>query len=64
MQGTVKWYRKEKGFGFISGEDGKEYFVHFSELPQDADNGIDGKEVTFELEENPRGPKAVKVKLE
>ena len=32
MKGTVKWFNEEKGFGFITGEDGKDVFVHFSQI--------------------------------
>lgn len=34
MQGTVKWYNRAKGYGFITGEDGQEYFIHYSQIPQ------------------------------
>ena len=51
-----------KGFGFIAGEDGKEYFVHQSDIGE----GIELNEhdaVTFDVEEGDRGPKAANVKL-
>ena len=35
MQGKVKWFNQEKGFGFIVGEDEKEYFVHYSQIRQE-----------------------------
>tara|TARA_Y100000310_G_C20190308_1_gene582184 strand:- start:206 stop:397 length:192 start_codon:yes stop_codon:yes gene_type:complete len=63
MQGTVKFFNEQKGFGFISGEDGKEYFVHQSGLGE----GINLQEndpVTFDVEEGDRGPKAVNVNKE
>jgi len=34
MNGKIKWYNYKKGFGFIVGEDGKEYFIHYSQVPQ------------------------------
>jgi len=60
MNGTVKFFNKMKGFGFIAGEDGKEYFVHQTGLAE----GITLREndaVTFDVEEGDRGPKAVNV---
>jgi CspA family cold shock protein len=63
MKGTVKFFNNEKGFGFIAAEDGKEYFVHMSDL----DEGVqlnDNDAVNFEVEEGDRGPKAVKVSKE
>ena len=59
MKGKVKFFNRQKGFGFIAGEDNKECFVHKSgikEGPIDEDD-----EVTFDVEEGDRGPKAVNV---
>ena len=60
MKGTVKFFNEQKGFGFITGEDGNEYFVHISGL---ADNVRlqENDSVTFDVEEGDRGPKAVNV---
>jgi CspA family cold shock protein len=63
MNGKIKFFNTMKGFGFIAGEDGKEYFVHKSALAE----GVILKEndsVTFDVEEGDRGPKAVNVKKE
>ena len=60
MEGTVKFFNEQKGFGFISGEDGKEYFVHLSGLSEGM-NLQENDSVTFEVEEGDRGPKAVNV---
>lgn len=62
MQGTVKFFNRKKGFGFISGEDGKDYFVHFTALGQGTfirDNDI----VSFTPAEGDRGLKAEQVQL-
>jgi CspA family cold shock protein len=63
MNGKVKFFNEGKGFGFITAEDGKDYFVHISGIAdgvmlKDEDN------VTFDVEEGDRGPKAVNVKIE
>lgn len=61
MKGTVKFFNERKGFGFIAGEDGKEYFVHKTGLRE----GVilhENDSVTFDVEEGDRGPKAVNVK--
>jgi cold shock protein len=60
MEGTVKFFNEQKGFGFISGEDGKEYFVHHSALGEGA-TLRENDAVTFDVEEGERGPKAVNV---
>ncbi len=60
MEGTVKFFNMGKGFGFIAGDDGKEYFVHKTALGE----GVTLNEndaVTFDVEEGDRGPKAVNV---
>ena len=54
MKGTIKWYNFKKHFGFITGEDGKDYFVHASALPQ-GERVQDGQAVTFDGEEGERG---------
>ncbi|MBT4334498.1 cold shock domain-containing protein [archaeon] len=63
MQGKVKFFNEMKGFGFIAAEDGKEYFVHQSDLEEGTRLAEDDN-VSFDVEEGDRGPKAVKVKKE
>ena len=60
MKGTVKFFNASKGFGFIAGEDGKEYFVHSTGLTPGTSIG-EGDSVTFEIEQGDKGPKAAKV---
>jgi cold shock protein len=62
MEGTVKFFDKVKGFGFISGTDGTEYFVHQTGL-QEGVRLNDGDSVSFDVEQGDRGPKAVNVAL-
>ena len=60
MEGTVKWFARKKGFGFIESQ-GKKYFVHISNI--EANSELDkGDKVFFEPKESPRGTRAVKVK--
>ena len=59
MKGKVKFFNNTKGFGFITGEDNKEYFVHESGVKQSIDKD---DEVTFDVEQGDKGPKAVNVK--
>ncbi|MBR9704446.1 cold shock domain-containing protein [Candidatus Pacearchaeota archaeon] len=60
MKGKVKFFNRQKKFGFIGGEDNKEYFVHESGVEKGPIDEND--DVTFEVEDGDRGPKAVKVK--
>ena len=59
MKGTVKFFDKTKAFGFISGEDNKEYFVHESGIKEGTI--AENDEVTFDVEEGDKGPKATNV---
>ena len=61
-QGTVKWFNAEKGFGFISREDGSDVFVHFSAIQGDGFKTLEeGQAVTFDVEDSDSGPQAVNV---
>ncbi len=60
--GKVKWFNAEKGYGFITGEDGKDVFVHFSNIQGEGYRTLDeGQEVTFDVEQGARGPQATNV---
>ncbi|WP_373232840.1 cold shock domain-containing protein [Cohnella sp.] len=62
MKGTVKWFNAEKGYGFISIEDGNDVFVHFSAIQGDGFKTLDeGQSVEFEITEGNRGPQASNV---
>ena len=63
MKGTVKMFNKEKGYGFIRGEDGKDYFFHYSVLVMDDFKTAEkGENVEFEVQESERGLRAKDVK--
>ncbi len=61
--GTIKKIVAERGFGFITGEDGKDYFFHRDGLDStlDFDRLAGGERVEFEVEQGPKGPRAAKV---
>lgn len=61
-KGTVKWFNAEKGYGFITGEDGNDVFVHFSAIVGEGFKSLDeGQAVTFDLQQGPRGMQAANV---
>ena len=61
-KGTVKWFNNEKGFGFISGEDNQDLFVHQSSIQADGFRSLEeGESVSFDIETDSRGLKAVNV---
>jgi len=63
-QGTVKWFNDQKGFGFISAEDGNDYFVHHSSILGDGFKTLkEGANVKFDIEKTDRGPRAVQVSV-
>jgi cold shock protein len=61
--GTIKKVVADRGFGFITAEDGKEYFFHRGGLvaPLEFDRLAGGERVSFEIEESPKGPRAISV---
>lgn len=63
MKGKVKWFNKEKGFGFLIDEDGKDIFVHYSHIDQDGFKSLeDGKTVIFDVVNDEKGMQARNVK--
>jgi cold shock protein len=62
VQGTVKWFNAEKGFGFIEVEGQDDVFVHFSAIQGEGFKTLEeNQEVSFEIEEGSRGPQAANV---
>jgi CspA family cold shock protein len=63
MKGTVKWFNDEKGFGFITAEDGKDVFAHYSEIQSNGFKKLEeGQEVSFEVTQGAKGPQATNIK--
>ena len=61
-KGTVKWFNDQKGYGFITGEDGKDVFVHHSAISGDGYKSLsEGQSVTFEVTRGPKGDQASNV---
>ncbi|MDN9011344.1 MULTISPECIES: cold shock domain-containing protein [Brevibacillus] len=62
MQGKVKWFNKEKGYGFIEREDGTDIFVHYTGINGTGFRNLEqGEQVTFDIVEGQRGPQAANV---
>lgn len=62
VQGTVKWFNAEKGFGFISQESGPDVFAHFSEIQSNGFKSLeDRQKVNFEVEQGQRGLQATNI---
>lgn len=62
MQGKVKWFNAEKGYGFIERQDGGDVFVHFSAIQSEGFKTLEeGQDVEFDIVEGARGPQAANV---
>ena len=62
MKGTVKWFNAEKGYGFITGEDGVDYFAHYSQIQIEGYKTVDqGQAVNFEVYNGDKGPQAINI---
>jgi cold shock protein len=63
VEGTVKWFNAEKGFGFIAQNDGPDVFVHYSEIQgQGFKNLEENQKVEFDVAQGPKGPQAIGVR--
>ena len=63
MQGTVKWFNSQKGFGFITTEEDKDVFVHFSGIEAGGFKTLnEGDKVQFDLTQGAKGDQAINVK--
>ena len=62
MTGTVKWFNAEKGFGFITNENGEDLFAHFSQIQKDGFKSLEeGEAVSFDVVEGQKGPQAANI---
>lgn len=59
MTGTVKWFNADKGFGFITSDDGNDVFAHYSQIQKDGFKTLEeGQAVEFEVVDGAKGPQA------
>jgi len=62
VEGIVKWFNDQKGYGFITPESGKDVFVHFNAIQGDGFKSLEeGAKVSFDIENGPKGEQAVRV---
>jgi CspA family cold shock protein len=62
MNGTVKWFNAEKGYGFITDEKGNDIFAHYSAIQGEGYKSLEnGQEVTFDVVDGDRGPQAANI---
>ena len=63
-KGQVKWFNEKKGYGFITAEDGKDVFVHYSGIQGEGFKSLnEGDKVEFEVTKGSKGPQAVNVRV-
>ncbi|MFQ5401137.1 MAG: cold-shock protein [Anaerolineae bacterium] len=64
VTGTVKWFNDQKGFGFLSQENGADVFVHYSAIASEGFRSLtEGDRVEFSIEQGPKGPAATNVHI-
>ncbi|HOP56911.1 MAG TPA: cold shock domain-containing protein [Bacillota bacterium] len=62
MNGSVKWFNAEKGYGFITDENGKDIFAHYSAIQGEGYKSLEnGQAVSFDVVEGARGPQAANI---
>ena len=62
VKGTVKWFNNQKGYGFITPENGKDVFVHHTAIQGEGYKSLDeGQQVEFDIEQGPKGEQATNV---
>ncbi len=63
-QGTVKWFNADKGFGFITTDEGVDVFAHFSQINKDGFKTLaEGEKVEFDVVEGAKGPQAENISI-
>ena len=64
MKGTIKFFHRKKGYGFVAGEDGKDAFVHFSNIAMEGSRIFEtGDKVEYEEIKDDKGLRAINLKL-
>jgi CspA family cold shock protein len=64
MNGTVKWFNADKGFGFITDENGKDVFAHYSQINATGFRALEeGQAVTFDVTQGQKGPQAENIAI-
>ena len=64
MNGTVKWFNADKGFGFITDENGKDVFAHYSQINATGFRTLEeGQSVTFDVAQGQKGPQAENIQI-
>lgn len=64
MKGTVKWFNSDKGYGFITTEEGNDVFAHFSQINKEGFKTLEeGQQVTFDVVNGEKGPQAENITI-